>query len=217
MADWSDLPFDVGDIDYPEQCQTLRSRSEAIATEVEDARLGSLSLSDRTAAINTELVNARQGESDLLTNLQQYILIGTQIADIDMNTKKIANSIPGVASSDAVTKTQLEAIPASPDQSAIDITDLNNGTATNGQRYIVSGGSVIGQDNTALTVDVGFVSANNVVGANAAATAMESKNLSNISTGSLSTGDRVSVKSGGDGLESHESFGPTAYAAFTLF
>jgi len=183
IADYSDLTFTIGDLDYPSQCQTLTSRTEAIATEVEDARIGAATLAVRTQALQTELEDSREGEVDLETNLQNNYLKndGNQATSFSANSQKITNSVAGTLPSDGVTVTQstdIEALGAGGiDQSVIAITSLN----------------------------VDNLTANEVVGANSGASALEAKDLTNISSGTLTTGYRVQTKGTGDGLEDYDS------------
>lgn len=206
MADWSDLTFNAQDTDYIAQLDALTSRSEAVATEVEDARQGEATLDVLTGNINTELTNARQGEVDLVTNLNNYLKNGAIASDLNMAGFKITNLGDATATSDLVTLSQANALilgGASP--ADIDITSISVGTITNGQRVISDGTNPAGQDNTLLTLDVGPLTANQVAGANSGASAMEAKDLSTISSGAIPAGSVVGVKSGGDGLEAFDT------------
>ena len=221
MADYSDLPFNTGDTDYPTQATTLLTRNQDITTEVNNARQGSTNLNTRIAAFNTELTAAREGESNLVTNLQNnYWKNAAFTSSADLNNKKIIGALDGTSPTDAVTLSQAQAINAlgvgEIDQSLIAITDLAAGTATTGQRIVIDdlGLAVVGEDNVILTLDSGGLTANQLVGADNIATALEAKDLSNISTGSLTVSEGVRVNATSSGLESHETVQPEVQGAY---
>jgi len=205
MADWSDLEFNASDINYIYQLDTLRDRSEAVATEVEDARLGEASLDITTGNLNTELVAAREGEASLVANLQTNY-ISKSGGNLDLVGGKLINVGNGTANTDTINLGQatsildLGAIP-----SDVEITDLGRGTATVGQRYVAGpSGSPVGEDNEILTLDVGTLGSDEAVGSNTAGTALEAKDLTNISTG-LTPSSLVQTKSDGTGLEDYDN------------
>lgn len=209
MADYSDLPFDVGDIDYTVQCQTLTSRNEGTTTEVEDSRQGESTLGTLTGNLKTEVEAAREGETNLVTNLQtNYLASGSQSVDVDINNQRIVNAAAGTLPLDSVRLTELQAIEAAGaggiDQSVIIATQLDNGTGTTGQRYVVNAGNVVGEANTILTTDVAGLTARQMVGADNTPTLMEVKDLTNISSGAMTSGERVTAKAAGPGLETYD-------------
>lgn len=210
IADYSDIPFVNGDITYTTKAITLRDRNEAVATEVETARQGSLTLDVLTLAFKTEIEAAREGEASLLTNISTNYINSNITVDVDLNSQKIVNAAQGTSSGEGVTKTQLEAIEAlgagSIDQSVVDATTLADGTATSGQRYVVDGGgtAIVGEDNVILTLDTGTLTANQIVGADTGATTLEAKDVSNISAGSITPGERV-MANASIGLQVYET------------
>jgi len=218
MANWSDLSFNFSDINYIYQLDTLRDRSEANATEVENARLGEATLDVLTGNLNTELVASRQGEIDLVTNLGNYVQNASLTVDFDLNGFKAINVANGTASSDLVNLSQATALilgGASP--ANINITDISNGTATTGQRIVAGATSPEGEDNVPLTMDIGTLSANHVVGANSGASALVEKNLTNIDAGTLTALTQVQVKVGQDGLEDYDSDLELAMASLYMY
>ena len=149
---------------------------------MEDARIGAVTLSARTLALKTEIEAAREGEADMVTNLQDnYLASGSISSSFSVNSQKITNSVAGTLSSDGVTVTQstdIEALGAgSIDQSVIDIESIG----------------------------VDTLSANEVVGANSGASALEAKDLTTIDSGSLTSGSRVQANATGDGLEDYDN------------
>lgn len=144
MADYSDLPFNSGDIDYPVQGTTLRDRSQGVSTEVENARNGETLLTTTTSALKVEIEAAREGEASLLANLQNnYMGSGAIGAPLDFGNFKGINSGAATVHWDAVDLTTLNAIEAAGlggiDKTDIAITGLGDGTATTGQRYVLEG------------------------------------------------------------------------------
>lgn len=64
--------------------------------------------------------------------------------------------------------------------------------------------NVTSEDNVILTLDVGTLTANQLVGADNSATAIEAKDLTNISSGSLTSGERLTATATGVGLEDYD-------------
>ena len=218
MADWSDLPFAFNSIDYILQLDTLRDRSEAIATEVEDARLGEATLDVLTGNLNTEITAARQGEVNLVTNIANYVKDGTLTASFDFNSQKGINVADGTLNTDLVNLQQTTAlILGGAAVTNIDVTSISNGTATTGQRIVAGASNPVGEDNDILTLDVGALSADKVVGANAGATALEEKDLTGISTGSLTALTLVQAKSDSSGLQDYDNDLEISMASLYLY
>lgn len=206
MADWSDLTFNASDTDYISQLDTLRDRSEANATEVEDARQGELTLDVLTGNLKTEVEAAREGEISLLVNLGNYIKNGALTSSFDLNGQKITNIADGVAGTDLTNLSQATALilgGASPTD--INITDISVGTANNGQRFVSNGTNPVGEDNDLLTLDVGALGANQVAVNNTGGTALVAGGLEDIDSGSLSSDTPVKVNVGGTGLDEYDN------------
>lgn len=198
MADYSDLDLSSSSTTYISALDLLRDRTEATATEIENARQGEATLDVLTGNLNTELVNARQGAASLLLNLGNYIQSSTLTADFDLNTQKIINVGAGTVGTDLTNLSQATALiltGASP--ANIELTSIGAGTATAGQRIVSNGTSPVGEDNNLLTLDVGTLTANQVAGVNAGATALEAKDLTTISSGSLTAGTPVMASATG--------------------
>ncbi len=194
MADWSDIEHAAGDTDYIAHLNTLVSRSQAVATEVETARGGAANLDARLDG----LLDASAGLP----------------ADLAANGHKITGLADPVNGQDAATKAWANALlvgggsPAS-----IPITGLGAGAATASQLVRINGAGTApeGVSPSGLAVTgfgVGGLSALQLLRANGAGTALEGVSPSGLAVtgfgvGGLSALQLLRANGAGTALEGY--------------
>lgn len=194
MADWSDIEHAAGDTDYIAHLNTLVSRAEAVATEVETARGGEAALDDRLAP----LVDGAVGLTE----------------NLPANAHRIVNLADPVGDQDAATKAWTNALlvgGGSPGD--IPVTALGPGAATASQLLrIDSGGTApegVSPANLAVTgFGKGALSALQLLRANSGGTALEgvspaSLAVTGFGVSGLSALQLLRVNSGGTALEGY--------------
>jgi len=197
VADWSDLTYDAGEYVYPDQCREQTDRMEAIASEVELARTFTISLYTILYNIQQELIAAREGEVDLVTNLQDNYFSST---DNDLLGSKIVNSTQGTIASDGITLFQANDMAANGGNTQlIEVTDFSDTVGVEGQRYLAGAGpaTITVEDNDALTLDATGVGLNEVVVNSGGLT---TTTLNNVSIGNLAVSSLVQTNASGIGL-----------------
>lgn len=146
MADWSDITFTAGQTDYIARLNTLRTRAEANATEVEAARGAEASLSAQVATRQTQAqVDARIAALAIpLTGLT---------ANLAGNGYRINAIADPLDPQDAATRAwTLAQITLGGDPSGIPVTSLAVGTLTDGQLLQRSGAVLAGVSPGAVPV-----------------------------------------------------------------
>jgi hypothetical protein len=133
MADWSDIEFSFAQTDYISDLELLRILSQAVATEVEQARGGSASLSARLALL--------VASSGLVANLSaggwRITGLGDPVNPQDAATRAwVAAQLLGGGS------------PAD-----IPITSLNVGTLADGDVAVRSGAGIAGRSLASMSLD----------------------------------------------------------------
>jgi|GEM_PF-6390466 len=92
MANWSDISFAATQTDYIARLELLRTRSQAVATEVE---------------------NARGGQADLITRIQQCMVMSVGFTqDVNANNNRIRNVPTAIYNDEAINKAYGDAIKA---------------------------------------------------------------------------------------------------------
>jgi len=128
MADWSDIAFQATQVDYIFRLETLRTRSQAVATEVENARNGEASLAARLAVINGVVAN----------NFSASVKTAGLGANLPANGYRLTGAGNAVNPQDYVTLADAQALlVAGGSVGAVPITGLGLGTALKGQYFMV--------------------------------------------------------------------------------
>lgn len=146
MADWSDIIFTAGQTDYIARLNTLRTRAEANASEVEAARGAEASLS---AQVATRLT---QAQVDARITALSLLLTGLSV-NLNGNGYRINAIADPLDPQDAATRAwTLAQITLGGDPSGIPVTSLAVGTLTDTQLLQRSGAGLAGVSPSALPV-----------------------------------------------------------------
>lgn len=140
MADWNDIQFNAGQTDYITRLNTLLSRAQNFATEVENGRLGSPSLQTQISTrLNQAAVDAR-----IVDLAPTYVAGLTQ--NFNANTRRIFALADPVNPQDAATRSWvLSQITLGADPSGVAVTSLGFGTLADGQVLTRSGTGLVGR------------------------------------------------------------------------
>lgn len=140
MADWSDIQFNAGQTDYITRLNSLLSRAQTFATEVENGRLGSPSLQTQ---ISTRL-NQAEVDARIVALAPTYVAGLTQ--NFNANARRIFALADPVNPQDAATRAWvLSVVTAGGDPSGIPVTSFNVGTMADTQVLTRSGTGLVGR------------------------------------------------------------------------
>jgi len=142
-----------GSVTYVADLETLRTFTEAWATEVENARMGDLTLLVRITAltdIQNEVITARGGEINLSTRLaNMYDSSSGLTVNLIGNGYRATGMANAVDPQDLTTLSQVNSLISG---SVGTITDLDYGTALDGDIYVRSGLAVSSIPKSSLNV-----------------------------------------------------------------
>lgn len=147
MADWSDIQFNAGQTDYVGRLNTLLTRAESFATEVENGRggLGSLALQ-----INTRLTEA---QVDVRVNALALTYSAGLAADFNCNNRRLRSMADPLLPQDGATRAWvLSQLTIGGDPTGVPVTSLNVGTMGDGQFLRRSGTTLQGIAQVAIPV-----------------------------------------------------------------
>ena len=171
MADWADIKHAAGDTDYIAHLNTHVDRTQALATEIENARSGDASLLDRLEMIQ-DAIAAEITDLDAVT-----VKVSGLTDNLSAGGHLISNLQDPQTDQDAATKAYVNAVAtAGGSPSAIPITSLGGGTLTALQlpqrnaagsawqgltfpAQASNGGKVLGTDGTTLSWVVALTAA----------------------------------------------------------